>query len=154
VPLLSPATEPPAAPTTSTASCSANKLPRITPSLHKQLTNLAPRLGLEIEDFTPAKKYDVIISSGLTTHTSATQNSGHTTGLESQPTSDVGGIQATTQLGHIDTAILEAVRTGTPLVAIPQADSLSDGVAKQLAADRAFNYNGTVGEYRAPWMGK
>jgi beta-galactosidase len=128
VPLLSPATEPPAAPTTSTASCSANKLPRITPSLHKQLTNLAPRLGLEIEDFTPAKKYDV--------------------------TSDVGGIQATTQLGHIDTAILEAVRTGTPLVAIPQADSLSDGVAKQLAADRAFNYNGTVGDYRAPWMGK
>jgi beta-galactosidase len=125
----------------------------ITPALHKQLTGLAPRLGLEIEDFTPGKKYDVIVSSGLTAHTAATQNAGDTTGLEVQPTSDVGGIQSTTQLGHLDPAILEAVRTGTPLLAIPQADTLSEGVAKQLAAAEAFTYNGTVGDYRAPWMG-
>jgi hypothetical protein len=88
----------------------------ITIALHKQLANLAPRLGLKIEDFTPSKEYDVIVSSGLTAHASATQNSGDTTGLESQPTSDVGGIQATTLLGHIDPVILEAVRTGTPLL--------------------------------------
>ena len=31
--------------------------------------------------------------------------------------------------------------------------SLSEGVAKQLAAAGAFTYNGTVGDYRAPWMG-
>jgi beta-galactosidase len=30
---------------------------------------------------------------------------------------------------------------------------LSDGVAKQLAAAGAFTYSGTVGDYRAPWMG-
>jgi len=36
---------------------------------------------------------------------------------------------------------------------MPQADTLSDGVAKQLAAAGAFAYNGTVGDYRAPWMG-
>ncbi|MCU1249384.1 MAG: glycoside hydrolase family 2 sugar binding protein [Edaphobacter sp.] len=125
----------------------------ITPALHKQLTNLAPRLGLQIEDFTPGKKYDVIVSSGLTAHASATQNAGDTTGLEAQPASDVGGIQSTTQLGHIDPAILDAVRAGTPLLAIPQADTLSDGVARQLAAAGAFTYNGTVGDYRAPWMG-
>ena len=125
----------------------------ITPALHKQLTDLGPRLGITIEDFAPGKKYDVIISSGLTAHTSATQNAGDTTGLEPQPASDVGGIQTTTQLGHIDPAILEAVRAGTPLFAIPQADTLSDGVAKQLAAAGAFTYNGTVGDYRAPWMG-
>ena len=125
----------------------------ITPALHKQLTDLAPRLGLVIDDFTSGKKYDVIVSSGLTAHTSATQSSGDTTGLEAQPTTDVGGIQSTTQLGHIDPAILEAVRAGTPLLAIPQADTLSDGVAKQLAAAGAFTYNGTVGDYRAPWMG-
>ena len=57
------------------------------------------------------------------------------------------------QLGHIDPHILEAVRAGTPLLAIPQADTLSEGVAKQLAAAGAFTYNGTVGDYRAPWMG-
>jgi len=125
----------------------------ITPALHKQLTDLAPRLGLVIDDFTSGKKYDVIVSSGLTAHTSATQSSGDTTGLEAQPTSDVGGIQSTTQLGHIDPAILEAVRAGTPLLAIPQADTLSDGVAKQLAAAGAFTYTGTVGDYRSPWMG-
>jgi hypothetical protein len=125
----------------------------ITPGLHKQLTALAPRLGLEVEDFAPGKKFDVIITSGLTTHTSASQNAGDTTGLEAQPTSDVGGTQSTTQLGHIEPAILEAVRAGTPLFAIPQADTLSDGVAKQLAAAGAFTYNGTVGDYRAPWMG-
>jgi hypothetical protein len=129
----------------------------VTPALRKQLSDLAPRLGLEMEDFSPEKKYDVIVSSGLTAHTSATQNAGDTTGLETQPaagpTSDTGGIQTTTQLGHIEPAILEAVRAGTPLLAIPQADTLSDGVAKQLAAAGAFTYNGTVGDYRAPWMG-
>ncbi len=125
----------------------------ITPALHKQLTDLGPRLGITIEDFAPGKKYDVIITSGLTAHTSATQNAGDTTGLEAQPASDVGGIQTTTQLGHIDPVVLEAVRAGTPLFAIPQADTLSDGVAKQLAGAGAFTYNGTVGDYRAPWMG-
>jgi hypothetical protein len=49
--------------------------------------------------------------------------------------------------------VLEAVRAGTPLLAIPQADALSEGVAKQLAAAGTFTYNGTVGDYRAPWMG-
>jgi beta-galactosidase len=44
------------------------------------------------------------------------------------------------------------VRGGTPL-AIPHANTLSDGVAKQLAAAGAFSYNGTVGDFRAPWMG-
>ncbi len=104
-------------------------------------------------DFTPGTKYAAIITSGLTASTSATQNSGDTTGLEAQPAGDTGGIQTTTQSGQIDTAVLEAVHAGTPLLAIPQADTLSEGVAKQLAAAGAFTYNGTVGDYRAPWMG-
>ncbi|HUZ96243.1 MAG TPA: hypothetical protein VMU57_15150, partial [Edaphobacter sp.] len=49
--------------------------------------------------------------------------------------------------------VLEAVRKGMPLFAIPQADTLSEGVAKELAAAGAFTYNGTVGDFRAPWMG-
>jgi hypothetical protein len=140
----------------------------ITPALRKQLTDLSPRLGLEVEDFTPGKKYDVIVSSGLTAHTSATQNAGDTTGLEAQPSGppppggmtpvpgrklEPGESATITQQGHIDPAILEAVHAGTPLLAIPQADSLSEGVARQLAAAGAFTYNGTVGDFRAPWMG-
>jgi hypothetical protein len=125
----------------------------ITPALHKQLTDLAPRLGLEVEDFTAGKKYDIIIASGLTAHTSANQNSGDTTGLENQPGHEVGAVQTITEVGHIDPAVLEAVQAGTPLLAIPQADTLSEGVAKQLSAAGAFIYNGTVGDYRAPWMG-
>jgi beta-galactosidase len=136
----------------------------ITLTLHKQLTNLAPRLGLEVEDFTPGKKYDVIVSSGLTAHASATQNAGDTTGLEAQPAArpstapgvgrpEPGESAAITQQGQIDPAVLEAVHAGTPLLAIPQADTLSDGVAKQLATAGAFTYNGTVGDFRAPWMG-
>jgi hypothetical protein len=58
-----------------------------------------------------------------------------------------------TQLGHLQHGILEAVQAGTPLLAIPQADTLSAGVAKELAAAGAFTYNGAVGDFRAPWMG-
>ena len=125
----------------------------ITPAVHKQLTDLSPRLDLEVSGFMHGKKYDVIITSGLTETTSATQNSGDTTGLENQPGHETGAVQTITEVGHIDPAVLEAVRTGTPLLAIPQADTLSEGVAKQLAAAGAFTYNGTVGDYRAPWMG-
>ena len=140
----------------------------ITPALRKQLAELGPRLGITIEDFAPGKKYDVIVSSGLTAHTSSTQNAGDTTGLEAQPSGppkpgamtpvpgrklEPGETAEVTQLGHLDPAILEAVRAGTPLLAIPQADILSEGVAKQLAAAGAFTYNGAVGDFRAPWMG-
>ncbi len=147
---------------TSNIDCNVNKkiaVSGITPDLRKQLVSLGKTSCLDIVDFTPGTKYDAIITSGLTATTNATQNSGDTTGLEAQPTasasggSDVGGIQTTKQLGHIDPAILEAVRAGTPLLAIPQADTLSDGVAKQLAAAGAFTYTGVVGDYRAPWMG-
>jgi beta-galactosidase len=122
----------------------------VTPALIKQFAAI-PQLF--IVDFVAGGKYDVIVTSGLTATASSTQNSGDTTGLENQPGHETGSVQAITQLGHIDPAVLEAVRAGTPLLAIPQADTLSEGVAKQLAAAGAFTYNGTVGDYRAPWMG-
>ena len=87
------------------------------------------------------------------TGVSGSQNAGDTTGLEAPPAGDTGPVNAIKQVGHIDPAVLEAVRAGTPLLAIPQADALSDGVAKQLADAGAFAYNGTAGDYRAPWMG-
>ncbi len=133
----------------------------VTPALIKQLSDI-PQLS--VVDFAAGGTYDVIVSSGLTAHTSATQNAGDTTGLEAQPAArpanapgvgrpEPGESAPITQLGQIDPAVLEAVRAGTPLLAIPQADTLSEGVAKQLAAAGAFTYNGTVGDFRAPWMG-
>ena len=122
----------------------------ISVELRRQLSVL---IGAPVQNFVQDERYEVIITSGLTAHTSAIQNSGDTTGLENQPGHETGAVQTITEVGHIDPAILEAVRTGTPLLAIPQADTLSDGVAKQLAALGAFTYNGTVGDYRAPWMG-
>ncbi len=125
----------------------------IAPPLRGQLALLEPKLGIHVQEFKPGGKYDLIVSAGLTRTASDKQEAGDTTGLEAQPTSVVGAVQTTTQLGQIDPAVLEAVKAGTPLLAIPQADSLSEGVAKQLAAAGAFTYSGTVGDFRAPWMG-
>jgi beta-galactosidase len=122
----------------------------ITPALRRQLEKL---MDVKVEDFSPGKKFAAIISSGITPKVGATQNAGDTTGLEAQPATVVGPVQTTTQVGVLADGILDAVRAGTPLLAIPQADALSDGVAKQLAAAGAFAYNGTVGDFRAPWMG-
>jgi hypothetical protein len=123
------------------------------PKVRRDIEALSPRLGISIHDFTAGEKYDAIVISGLAAGVSGTQNSGDTTGLEAQPAGDTGPAMAIKQVGHIDPAILDTVRAGTPLLAIPQADTLSDGVAKQLADAGAFTYKGTVGDYRAPWMG-
>jgi hypothetical protein len=127
----------------------------ITPQLRKQLEAIN---GADVFDFIPGKHFDLIISGGLTSHTSSEQNVGETTG-ESMPVMkpghipEPGEVPMPTELGHLQHGILEAVEAGTPLFAIPQADTLSEGVAQQLAAAGAFTYNGVVGDYRAPWMG-
>jgi hypothetical protein len=101
----------------------------------------------------------VIISAGITSHTRADGQVGETTGLEAAPpmkpghTPEPGEEAQIIALGHLQTGILDAVRAGTPLLAIPQTDTLSDGVAKELAAAGAFTYRGDVGDFRAPWMG-
>ncbi|HWW96248.1 MAG TPA: hypothetical protein VNY74_01050 [Edaphobacter sp.] len=125
----------------------------ITPQLRKQFEDLTNFTQFEVVDFKHNEEFAVIVTSGLTATASSTQNSGDTTGLENQPGHETGAVQTTTEIGHIDPAILEAVRAGTPLLAIPQTDALSEGVAKQLAAAGAFTYNGTIGDFRAPWMG-
>ena len=103
-------------------------------------------------DFVPGERYAAIISSGMVTGAAATQSAGDTTGLEAQP-SGASAAARTPRVGVLADGILEAVRAGTPLLAIPQTDALSDGVAKQLAAAGAFAYSGAVGDVRAPWMG-
>jgi len=130
----------------------------ITPLLRQQLVDLGALF--QLRDFKPGDRYDLIISSGLTSHTTGEQNVGETTGLEAVPPPmkpghipEPGEEAITQQLGHLQRGILEAVKAGTPLLAIPQANTLSDGVAKQLADAGAFTFSGNVGDFRAPWMG-
>ena len=120
----------------------------ISPALHRQLAAI---LGTAPQEFVPGEKYDVIISGGLVTGAAATQNAGDTTGLEAQPNG--AAVRPAVRAGVVADGILEAVSAGTPLLAIPQTDALSDGVAKQLEAAGAFTYSGAVGDVRAPWMG-
>ena len=144
---------------------------RITAALRSQLAALP---GVTVKDFVPGRKYDAIVSSGIIAPIDAVQNAGDIADLEAQPaataipsipksgdasikSADAANQSANpappNQPGALATGILEAVRAGTPLLAIPQTDTLSEGVATQLAAAGAFAYNGTVGDFRAPWMG-
>jgi hypothetical protein len=120
----------------------------ISMQIRKQLEELGPQF--EVHEFEPGNPSRLIITSGMTSKTSSTQSVGETTGTEANP---INAVQTSTEQGHIDPAILDAVRAGTPLFCLPQADSLSDGVAKQLSAAGAFEYRGNVGDFRAPWMG-
>jgi hypothetical protein len=120
----------------------------ISAGLRQQLGKL---MDVEVKDFIPGQKCAAIISSGLVTGAVTTQNAGDTTGLEAQPSGTAA--RPAVRAGVLADGILDAVRAGTPLLAIPQTDALSDGVAKQLAAAGAFTYSGAVGDVRAPWMG-
>jgi len=124
----------------------------VSPALRSQLIR-SFGMCYPLVDFKPGEKYDAIISSGLVAGVSTKQSAGDTTGLEAQPASGKTAAKAPEKLGELADGILDAVRTGTPLLVIPQTDALSEGVAKQLAAAGAFAYNGTVGDVRAPWMG-
>ena len=129
----------------------------LAPAVRKQLI----ALGLTPTDFKPGEHYDAIISSGITAKVNGTgTEAGETTGLEAlPPTAKLGhkpepGEEPTTTLtGHLQQGILDAVRAGTPLLCIPQANTLSDGCARQLAEAGAFTFAGNVGDFRAPWMG-
>jgi hypothetical protein len=128
----------------------------VTPAIRKQLQSWGPLF--DVREFMPGERYHLIISSGITAHTRTDGQIGETTG-ESMPVMkpghkpEPGEVPTPTELGHLDPAILDAVRAGTPLLAIPQADTLSEGIAKELAAAGAFTYHGAVGDFRAPWMG-
>ena len=140
--------------------CEAGKIGviGISPSARKQLEGIASSGCYEIIDYKPGEQYLAIVTAGYTAHVKIDGQIGETTG-EQMPVMKPGhkpepGETATpTDLGHIDPTVLDAVRAGTPLLCMPQADTLSDGCAQQLAAAGAFTYNGAVGDFRAPWMG-
>ena len=102
-----------------------------------------------VEDFVPSETYDVIVSAGVAGDITVAQKIGEETGLEGPGATT----KAPRKLGRMDTAVLDAVRAGTPLLCIPQTNELSDGCAQQLADAGAFSFQGNVGDFRAPWMG-
>lgn len=131
----------------------------VQPRLREQLEALSRSMGsFRVVDFEEGKTYGAIISSGVTAHTKADGQVGETTG-EQMPVMkpghkpEPGEVAEPTQLGSFAGGIIDAVRNGTPLLAIPQADTLSEGLAQELAAAGVFTYHGAVGDFRAPWMG-
>jgi hypothetical protein len=131
----------------------------IQPKLREELEALSRSMGtFRIVDFKKDGTYRAVFSAGMTAHTTAEGQVGETTG-EQMPMMkpghkpEPGEVAQPTQLGSFAPGILDAVRNGTPLLAIPQADTLSEGLARELAAAGAFTYHGAVGDLRAPWMG-
>ncbi len=116
-------------------------------SLRAQLTALT---GVSVEDWKPGGRYDGIVAQGLKADEIARRQVGEQTGLEAQPKK---GEKPKLVLGEIDGAVLDAVKSGTPLLALVPEDGLADGVARQLSALGLFSYEGQVGDLRAPWMG-
>ena len=133
------------------------------PKLHKPLkigvsgvlrslrTQLEALPGLEITEFSPGERFDVIVASGVVKGSKLDRQIGDETGLES-PVAKGAPVEQQTP-GQLDSAVLNAVKAGTPLLAAVPDDFLADGVAKQLSALGAFTYTGQVGDTRAPWMG-
>ncbi|MDE1160913.1 MAG: glycoside hydrolase [Acidobacteriaceae bacterium] len=114
----------------------------------KQLEAIA---GVTVEEFKAGETYDLLVASGVQVGSKFDRQIGDETGLEAQ--AKKGDLHEKEPLGHIDEAVLKAVRSGTPLLAVVPDDYLADGVAKQLATMGAFTYTSQVGDTRAPWMG-
>ena len=116
-------------------------------ALRRQLAQIP---GLRIEEFAPGERYDLVIASGLKAEEIARRQIGEQTGLEAQPKK---GEKPRLVLGELPATVLDAVRGGTPLLALVPEDGLAEGVARQLAGLGLFRFDGSVGDLRAPWMG-
>jgi hypothetical protein len=98
-----------------------------------------------VERFDAQKQYDVIVGSG------GAPEASKNLAVDAEGAYKPGpGPLAESTLGP---DVLAAVRAGTPLLAVTPTDGQSIGVAKQLAAMNAFQFNGMVGISRASWMG-
>jgi hypothetical protein len=130
----------------------------VTPELRERLAALG-----DVGDFEPGKHYDVLVSCGIGENTTISGEAGDDASLDAPSATaatkkparapEPGESTPVTVPGKLSDAVADAVRAGTPLLVMAQADSLAHGVATQLAAAGAFEYHGAVGDFRAPWMG-
>jgi beta-galactosidase len=136
----------------------------VTSELRKRLSVLG-----EVSDFAPGTHYDLLVSCGIGENTTISSEAGDDASLDAPSASATTATAATPATparplepgeaapiavpGKLSDTVMDAVRAGTPLLVMAQADSLAHGVATQLAAAGAFEYRGLVGILRAPWMG-
>ena len=121
-------------------------------SLHVGYTGVAPVVlaalrevpRITLEPFKEGGDYDVLVGSGGSAE-DAQKIAVDAEGADKSkgPIIDVS----------LPSEFMEAVRRGTPLLAVTPSDGQSDGVAKQLAALCGFTYKGLIGPSRASWMG-
>jgi beta-galactosidase len=114
----------------------------LAPPIAKALANLP---GISVEEFRPGAHYDVIVASGGSAEASRNLDVDAEGAYKPQT--------STPKEQTLSPEVLAAVKSGTPLLAITPTDGQSIGVAKQLAAEGAFQFNGMVGPSRASWMG-
>jgi len=100
--------------------------------------------GILAAPFEPGSHWDAVVFSGgrePTARSSATDADGADLARSSaaQP-----GLSA---------SLLAAVRGGLPLLALPSGPGQAEGLARQLAGEGAFRFQGMVGTSRASWMG-
>ncbi len=115
------------------------------PQLRQQLKDIP---GITVADYMPGGSFDVVIASGLTDASAPGQKLGGDDGLTLDKNAKTKPMP-----GSLPAELIAAAKAGLPLLLLPQEDALADGVARQLAAESAFTYQGQVGRYRAPWMG-
>ena len=100
--------------------------------------------GIEAAPYDPAGPWDAVVFSG---------------GREAAPraaATDVDGAdltRAAAPQSGLSAALLAAVRGGLPLLGLPASPGQVSGLARQLAAEGAFRFQGMVGTSRASWMG-
>jgi len=120
----------------------------VLPAVRRQLSLLT---GIQVSDFSADGHYDLIVASGVVKGSKLDRAVGDETGLEAQPAHPAADTEHIK--GQIAEDALAAVRAGTPLLAIvPDGRS---GRRSRTATGRAgaFDYQGQVGDTRAPWMG-
>lgn len=113
----------------------------VAPSLLQALKEV-PHIALE--NFVPGGKHDVLVASG------GSAEDAERIMVNSEGADISKGIVVDADL---PSSVLDAVRAGTPLLAVTPTDGQSDGAAKQLASLCGFTYGGLVGSSRASWMG-
>jgi Beta-galactosidase/beta-glucuronidase len=115
------------------------------PRLMEQLAQIP---NITVSEYAPGKHFDAVITSGLSAASTPGQKLGGDDGLTLDKKTGARPVA-----GSLPAGLLEAVKSGLPLLLLPQEDGLADGLAKELAAAGVFSYGGAVGRYRAPWMG-
>ncbi len=113
----------------------------LAPSVEEQLRAIP---GATVKPFQPGTHYDVLMASG------GSQDSEKNIAVDAEGAyKPIGPLKEF----ELPTLVVDAVRSGIPLLACTPSEGQAAGVARQLAQAGAFRYKGLVGPSRASWMG-